>query len=367
MFYSLFGARYLFGLLALFSLGVCSVNASTQWRMWQQFKDDYISEDGRVIDSASPNRITTSEGQSYALFFALVADDHFMFDKLLHWTEEHLAEGDLGQHLPAWKWGLNQKKEGVVLDSNSASDSDLWIAYDLLEAGRLWKRGDYTSLGTQLLERITQEEVVNVAGLGPMLLPGKYGFNFPDSWRLNPSYLPPPILPKLAASNSKWKVIERNMERLLLETSPKGFAPDWVIWKKGRGWLSDTENPNLGSYNAIRVYLWIGMMADHAKYRTALTQHFLPILSLTQKSGVPPEQINIVTGKIQGTGSLGFSAALLPLLLNNPNALLVQRQRVDALPLAKDSYYASVLRLFGQGWDQHYYRFNVAGELIRLK
>ena len=44
--------------------------------------------------------------------------------------------------------------------------------------------------------------------------------------------------------------------RLLLETAPKGFTPDWVRYEKGKGWQLKTEKPPIGSYDAIRVYLW---------------------------------------------------------------------------------------------------------------
>ncbi|PLK81518.1 endo-1,4-D-glucanase, partial [Klebsiella pneumoniae] len=41
----------------------------------------------------------------------------------------------------------------------------------------------------------------------------------------------------------------------------------------------------------------------------------------------------------------------------------VQRQRVaDNYPGA-DAYYSAVLTLFGQGWDQHRFRFTASGEL----
>lgn len=60
-----------------------------------------MSESGRVIDPSDARKITTSEGQSYGLFFALAANDRKAFDLLLAWTRDNLAEGDLTQHLPA--------------------------------------------------------------------------------------------------------------------------------------------------------------------------------------------------------------------------------------------------------------------------
>src|SRR5438105_1905284 len=88
----------------------------------------FMDNQVRVIDHDSGDR-TTSEGQAYATFFALVANDRSRFDGLLHWTEINLASGDLTSHLPAWSWGKNPNNKWGVLDSNSASDADLWMAY----------------------------------------------------------------------------------------------------------------------------------------------------------------------------------------------------------------------------------------------
>ncbi len=58
-----------------------------QWALWNSFKQNYI-KNGRVIDTSDPRLITTSEGQSYGLFFALVANDQATFNSLLNWTEK---------------------------------------------------------------------------------------------------------------------------------------------------------------------------------------------------------------------------------------------------------------------------------------
>jgi endoglucanase len=168
---------------------------------------------------------------------------------------------------------------------------------------------------------------------------------------------------RFSTIDPRWKAIEQSSLHLLLDTSPKGFAPDWAIWNKGTGWLPDQNHPNRGSYDAIRVYLWVGMLADEAQQKSILVHHFLPMITLTHQLGAPPEQIDCATGKTEGLGSIGFSAALLPLLTNNPSELAIQIKRTHSEALKADSYYDSVLRLFGQGWNEHRYRFNAQGEL----
>jgi len=89
--------------------GVVGV-ACKPWPRWETFKAQFISPDGRVIDVGSVDTRTVSEGQAYGLFFALVAGDKPVFEKLLNWTQENLAAGDLTGHLPSWLWG--QKEDG---------------------------------------------------------------------------------------------------------------------------------------------------------------------------------------------------------------------------------------------------------------
>ncbi|WP_058910493.1 cellulose synthase complex periplasmic endoglucanase BcsZ [Entomohabitans teleogrylli] len=339
------------------------VRADCGWPAWEQFKSGFVSEGGRVVDPSDDRKITTSEGQSYGLFFALVANDRAAFDRILAWTQNNLAKGDLSKQLPAWLWGRREDNQWTVLDTNSASDSDLWIAWALLEAGRLWEQDSYSTLGEQLLARIAKEEVAQIPGLGPMLLPGKVGFAQKDSWRLNPSYLPLQLIDRAARYPGPWSKMRGPTLRLLLETSPKGFSPDWVNWNKGKGWQMKAQPALVSSYNAIRVYLWAGMMSDRDPDKARLLNHFQPMIDATVKRGAPPEQAAVVSGALTNDGPVGFSAALLPALQDSP-ALYVQRQRVKDQYPQQDAYYNFVLTLYGQGWDQQRFRFTSQGELV---
>ena len=126
------------------AMGMMSA-AQADWPMWQQFKAVGM-EDGRVVDYSDARAVTTSEGQSYAMFFALVDNDRETFEDMLKWTENNLSYGDITKNFAAWLWGKDGS-EWTILDTNNAVDSDMWIAYCLLEAGRLWDRPDYTEKG----------------------------------------------------------------------------------------------------------------------------------------------------------------------------------------------------------------------------
>lgn len=172
----------------------------------------------------------------------------------------------------------------------------------LLEAGRLWQQPQYTETGKALLARIVAEETVAVPGLGTMLLPGKVGFADDSGWRFNPSYLPPQLATYFVRFGAPWPALRDSNLRLLLETAPKGFTPDWVRYEKGKGWQLKTEKPPIGSYDAIRVYLWVGMLHDGDKQKARLLQRFAPMAAQTTEQGIPPEKVNIATGKTSGQG-----------------------------------------------------------------
>lgn len=339
------------------------------WPQWRAFAQHFVSAEGRVIDHGRDGGVTTSEGQSYALFFALVANDPPAFERLLGWTRDNLAAGDLAARLPAWLWGKRKDGGWGVLDDNSASDSDMWIAYDLLEAGRLWRTPRYAALGRQLAQRILEQETADLPGLGLTLLPGRVGFRSADGGaRLNPSYLPPQLVARLGAAlpDTDWAKLRHSTSRVLLDGAPAGFAPDWLTYRPGKGLLADAESLALGSYGAIRVYLWAGMLAPAAPLRDELLRRYRPMAQRVAQTGEPPETVDSRNGQAAGVGPAGFSAALLPLLhaQGEAAALQAQQNRIAALPGRPDAYYDHVLMLFGQGWLQGRYRFGAEGELL---
>ncbi len=157
---------------------------------------------------------TTSEGQSYALFFALVNNDRTRFDKLLGWTQSNLAAGDMSNNLPGWLWGKAPDGTWKLLDPGQAADSDCWIAYSLVEAGRLWKNEAYTALGKAMIANIAQRETAELPGFGWMLLAGpSANYVHGQLYTLDPSYLPPFLFERFARvdPHGPWKAIAANI------------------------------------------------------------------------------------------------------------------------------------------------------------
>jgi endoglucanase len=359
-----YAAMAIVGIFAASDLASASTCA---WPAWEHYRQAMLSPDGRVIDHSSEQLITTSEGQSYGLFFSLLGNDPESFSRVLRWTQDNLAGGDLNRQLPAWQWGRNEEGHWQVLDSNNASDADLWIAYSLLEAARLWHRPEYLTMGRNMLWRTAAQSMRKLPGLGLIVLPGDVGFDGAEGWRLNASYLAPQLLARFATEAPIWAELASNSQRLLLEGSPKGLVPDWQLWKTGQGWATDSQKGPVGSYDAIRVYLWAGMLGIDAPGREQLIQHLQPMAQLTARHGYVPETVDTASGLDSGTGPVGFSAALLPLLAANPDqaeALATLRDHIKQQPPLADAYYNQSLALFGQGWDQRRYRFDKNGLLL---
>lgn len=358
-----------------------SALASTcAWPDWEHFKQNTLSSDGRVIDASTPQQITVSEGQAYALFFALVANDRPTFDRVLNWTQNNLAQGDLTKHLPAWQWGRHEAKGDDkstshawgVLDSNPASDADIWIAYTLLEAGRLWHERSYTALGTVLARAIVAQETAVLPGLGRTVLPGPVGFHPQDDvWRLNPSYVPLQVMRHLAnalSQQTEWKALLDSSTKLVTDTAPHGFPPDWVIYRRDKGFGPDEQTKAESAYNAIRVYLWAGMLAADAPARSSVLDTFVPLADFVAAHGFPPERVDTQTGTAgSNQGNAGFSAAVAPYLaaLGRQDLAHAQAQRTRALATQSPlGYYSQVLALFGLGYLDGLYRFDANGAVV---
>lgn len=340
------------------------------WPGWEQFKQHFLSAEGRIADPYWEDRRTVSEGQAYALFFALLANDRAAFARILAWTEDHLADGDLIRNLPAWHWGKNADGSWGVLDRNSASDADLWLAYTLAEAGKAWDDRRYQALSALLARRILHEESALLPGLGQTLLPGAAGFHpAADSWRLNPSYLPIQVLRRLDALYPEypWQDLLDTGLRLLVDTAPLGYAPDWAVWRDGHGFVPDAETQAKGSYDSIRVYLWTGMLDRQDPAAARLAQAFRPMAALTADKKLPPEKIDTRSGSAGDAGPVGFSAAVVPLLqaLGENAAAETQLTRIDDYPAAElaKAYYSSALVLFHDGWRTRRYHFSSDGSL----
>jgi endoglucanase len=377
---------WLAGTLASLSLAPVMADETAcknaDWPLWQTYAARYVQNDGRLLESSVEPNHSTSEGQSYAMVFALIGNDRERFDALWKWTAANMAGADVSHRLPGWLWGQGKDGKWQLQDANSASDSDLWITYALLEAARLWQRPDYREDALRLLKNIETKLVVNLPGLGKMVLPGPEGFVQPDHlWRLNPSYLPLPLLRRLAkeAPTGPWKEIAANSVKMVSASSPKGYVADWIGYRatapQAGLFVVDPIKGELGSYDAIRVYLWAGMTSKSDPLAAPLLARLDGMSSSTASTGIPPEKVQAISGAVEGQGPFGYSAALIPYFQAKGQPWLAeqqQRRTEEALNAAlanaegtsaEPLYYNAMLSLFALGWAEKRYQFRDDGTL----
>lgn len=344
----------------------------SDWASWQRFSRRFITLEGRVVDRTFGGK-TTSEGQSYGLFFALVAGDRRRFENIRRWTSAELAGGDLGERLPGWLWARRDDGTWGLKDANSAADADLWLAYTLLEAGRYWQEPRYTAQGRALLSSIAAREVVELDDGRVLLLPAPSGFDLGGGrYRFNPSYLPGFLFQALANDDpaGPWERVWATYQELAPQMFPAGVAPDLCIVDRDGRVFVDRETAAVGSYDAIRVYLWAGLSPAGPRSVLPLLHGLVPLL---QEYGMPPEKLDAVSGRATAVAYSppGFQGAVLPYLsaMGATELLAGQQRRVEAHALAarmgtNTQYYDEVLILFGVGWQERRFRFDEAGHLV---
>ncbi len=363
---------------ALIPLLWAATASASAWPQFDHFAEKFVSPEGRVVEHTAGDR-TTSEGQAYALFFALVANDRPLFARLLDWTVKNLAHGELATTLPAWEWGKDPHAHWTVLDRSAASDADLWLGYTLLEAARLWREPSYGVLGRALLANVLRQEVASLTQLGPMVLPGPSGFVVTRDrrWRLNPSYVPVQIARRLEALGvpGPWDELPATTLRMIRATSPSGFVPDWVVWDAQSGFGVDPIGGPVGSYDAIRVYLWAAMLDASEPLRAAFMKATHGVLDAARHDGVIPEKVDVETGdNFGGTTPPGFTAVgmVVARAAGDADTTATVRKKLDAdgnddglylLPGDVPRYYDQVLSLFALGFAEGRFHFGADGAL----
>lgn len=371
-------------ILCLLLISAVTGCRSSSWKLWNAYAARFVDSQGRVFDPYGDQH-TTSENQAYAMFFALTANDRAHFDRILAWTEVDLAQGDLKMHLPARYWAKDMSGKWSVQDPNSASDADVWMAYTLIEAGRLWGAPRYTDIGRNMLTQIAHTEVANLPGFGLMLLPGPVGFQRDNTWILNPSYVPVFLFERLAVVDptGPWRQIANNVPRLLQQSARHGYAMDWVTYYPGDGFYPAAEqHPGTypgkadgpgGGYDAIRVYLWAGMQPNHDGVREKLVSAIDAMGGYLGNHDAPPVRVNEQGIPSSQTGPVGFSAAVLPYLRAFPGRSSLSAQQMIRMSLMKDdstglygknqTLYDQNLVLFGTGYLDGRFKFGPSGEL----
>lgn len=221
---------------------------------WPSFRAAFLDPAGRIVDNGNDG-VSHSEGQSYALLFALWNDDRGSFDTVLSWTERNLAHEDMA--LFAWRYDPGAPEP--VADPNNATDGDIAIAWALAEAARKWRHPAYAERSAAIRKAIRTRLVVDRFGR-QLLLPGLNGFATDQAVTINPSYYLWPALDlfRRLDGDQVWGRVIADGEALLgrARFGPLGLLTDWID-VTGRDMVEPAAGkPARFGFDAVRVPLY---------------------------------------------------------------------------------------------------------------
>lgn len=259
--------------------------------LWENFKQHFISKDGRVIDWQN-RHMSHSEGQGYTLLLAVELNDPQTFDLVLTWSDNNLGKG-----LRAWAWGHSQ--DGWrVLDNNNATDGDIFHAWALLRAGKKWNNPQYTATGLAIMQAIRQELV---DGNG-YLLPARWGFQNCERTRLNLSYYVFPAFRAFAEADPQNRAFWNGVYSKGLELyraslhNPAQLPPDWVsVDEQGRLLPHGGSDATFG-FEAICIPVFLAW----AQEREAL-EPLRPFLARVAALGWMPQSVDLLQPQFSPT------------------------------------------------------------------
>lgn len=306
---------------------------------WRDYKARFISEQGRVVDTANGG-ISHSEGQGYGMLLAVAAEDRATFDALWGWTRANLMVRD--DELMAWRW--EPDKRPAVADMNDAADGDLLVAWALTEAAEAWRDPAYRVAARRIAVEIGRKLVIPHSPHGAILLPGSAGFASEDRTDgpvVNLSYWVFPAFARLplVAPDVDWAGLSRNGLELVKQVrfGPARLPTEWVSLH------DDAPRPADGfaktfAYNAIRVPLYIAWAGIGQR------EMYMPFLLVWRapRAGDLPI-VDAVTGKpTEWFGDKGYTA------ISALSACAAGQATVPANGAVRmaESYYAVTLNLF---------------------
>ncbi|MBE9126572.1 glycosyl hydrolase [Coleofasciculus sp. LEGE 07092] len=258
------------------SLPTGTANQDILEQSWVIYKQQFIQEDGRVIDYEASDR-STSEGQAYAMLRAVLIDDPTIFALTLDWAEKNLhrlsATGEPVDQLWVWLWGKDKSGNWGSIDSNFASDADIDAITALIWASRRWNRPDYLELAQLKLQDLWELSTVAGPKGERYLLPGPKAAFAPSASTiyLNPSYFAPyafrlfaQVDPKhdwLSLVDSSYQVLEKSSQ-----VSTVGLPSDWIALNPQTGQFqpmpSTHKLQSVYSFDAYRVWWRVAWDAD---------------------------------------------------------------------------------------------------------
>lgn len=290
---------------------------------WDDFRRRFVTGDGRVLDDDGS---THSEGLGTALVAAASTGDRPGFERVWEFARGLRRDDGL------FSWRVQQG--GRLVDANNATDGDLYIAWALERAARRFADPGYAR-EAQLTARAVRAHCVRDSRHGPVLVPGRHGFDRPRAIVANPSYWVFPAFQAAATVDPHplWKGLAATA-LALLERAQFGrhrLTADWIeiVGAAVAPWR---ERPARFGYEAIRVplFLYWGGHDSHPQLQAFIRHAAAPAF---------PSWVALDAGDAaRERAPAGFEAIAR---LARPLPAIARAR----LPLLNGSYYSSSLTL----------------------
>jgi endo-1,4-beta-D-glucanase Y len=218
---------------------------------WETFRQAFVEPDGRVVD-AGQGRISHSEGQGFAMLFAVHYDDRAAFERVWQWTRRNLQVRD--DALLAWKWD----PAGGLADANNATDADILVAWALARAAARWRAPEHEAAARRIAQDVRRKLTKRVAH-GLVLVPALEGFDKPEGLTINLSYWVFPAFRELARIDPapEWDELGRSGVAILRYSyfGRWRLPPDWL--RLGERVAPGGTPPERFGFDAVRIPVYL--------------------------------------------------------------------------------------------------------------
>lgn len=269
---------------------------------WIVYKEQFI-DTNRILDA---DNISSSEGQGFALLFAVFSNDRKQFQDMWAWTKENMQREDRlfrQQVIPSQEGECDSQ---CVSAEPNASNGDIIIAWALLAAENKWDRQVFLVEGLRVLDAIKTKLIREQFGY-QLILPSEKGVELPDDRiQINLSYWVFPALNLFTevTGDPLWAEVYQSGTSLMQSArfGDLNLPADWMVLSKDNASLQDANSTEFGE-NANRLPLYLILAQD---YQADL---MVPFLDFWSQETVPAT-INLSTGEASEQSANGAMQAI---------------------------------------------------------
>jgi len=289
--------KIIFALILLFFIVISllpqflSFERTPYQKNWIAYKEQFIT-DGQVIDREN-NNLSSSEGQGFALLFAVFSNDRKQFEKIWARTQQHMQRKD---YLFRGQVDFSEKTcdKACISSQPNASNGDIIIAWALFAAENKWDRQIYLVEGFRVLDAIKAKLIDKKYGY-QLVLPTEKSIQSGDKpLQINLSYWVFPAFNLFAdiTGDPIWsEVYQSGVSLMKWARFGKWDLPaDWMMLSEDKVTLEGAQSSTYGE-NANRLPLYL-MLAKN--YQTDLTA---PYIAFWAQESVPAS-VDLLTDQV---------------------------------------------------------------------